>query len=219
MSGFKLRVMSPAAALGALVAVATPAIALETDALETDGSNEIKEIIVTARKTNESLQRVPVAITVLTPEALTQANVKEAVDIHLLTPGLFTEQGELDSSSIYFNIRGQQSASGFAESSVGVYVDGVYRQSQYGLNSALFDLERVEVLKGPQGTLYGKNTSGGVVNFISKKPDLENFGGYVTASGGAYASTEADARGNPAGRIEAALNAPLIDGKLALRVS
>jgi iron complex outermembrane recepter protein len=228
MSGFKLRVMSPAAALGALaalaalgalVAVATPAIALETDALETDGSNEIKEIIVTARKTNESLQRVPVAITVLTPEALTQANIKEAVDIHLLTPGLFTEQGELDSSSIYFNIRGQQSASGFAESSVGVYVDGVYRQSQYGLNGALFDLERVEVLKGPQGTLYGKNTSGGVVNFISKKPDLENFGGYVTASGGAYASTEADARGNPAGRIEAALNAPLIDGKLALRVS
>jgi iron complex outermembrane recepter protein len=224
MSGLKLRVMSPAVALGALVAVATPAIALatetvETEAADTDGSGEIKEIIVTARKTNESVQRIPIAITVLSPEALTQANITDALDIHLLTPGLFEEQGQLDSSSVYFNIRGQQAASGFTESSVGIYVDGVYRQTQYGLNGALFDLERVEVLKGPQGTLYGKNTSGGVVNFISKKPDLENFGGYVTASGGAYDSTEADARGNPAGRVEGALNAPLIDGKLALRIS
>jgi iron complex outermembrane recepter protein len=214
LNRLKWRVTSCAVALEVLIALVAPAMALDTDE-----ANEIQEIIVTARKTSESAQRVPIAISVLTPEALSQANIKEAADIHLITPGLFTEQGQLDSSSIYFNIRGQQSASGFAESSVGVYVDGVYRQSQYGLNGALFDLERVEVLKGPQGTLYGKNTSGGVVNFISKKPDLENFGGYVTASGGSYASTEADARGNPAGRIEAALNAPLIDGKLALRIS
>ena len=206
--------VSSGCALAALLAVSVPAAAEMND----EGQG-LEEIIVTARKTTESAQRVPIAIAVLSPEALAQANIQDAVDIHLITPGLFSEQGELDSSSIYFNIRGQQAASGFTESSVGVYVDGVYRQSQYGLNGPLFDLERVEVLKGPQGTLYGKNTSGGVVNFISKKPDLENFGGYVTANGGAYDSTEPDARGNPVGRVEAALNAPIIDGKLALRVS
>jgi iron complex outermembrane receptor protein len=209
----KLRA-SAMAALAVLTAVSVRVVAEVSD----EGQG-LEEIIVTARKTSESAQRVPIAIAVLTPEALAQANIQDAVDIHMITPGLFSEQGQLDSSSIYFNIRGQQAASGFTESSVGVYVDGVYRQSQYGLNGPLFDLERVEVLKGPQGTLYGKNTSGGVVNFISKKPDLDNFGGYVTASGGAYASTEADARGNPAGRMEGALNAPIIDGKLALRIS
>lgn len=216
-------VTSCAVALGAPIALVLPAAAQvsDTQAAATSGSNEggLEEIIVTARKTTENAQSVPVAISVLSPEALTLSNVKDAMDIHLLTPGLFSEPGQLDSSSIYFNIRGQQAASGFTESSVGVYIDGVYRQTQYGLNSALFDLERVEVLKGPQGTLYGKNTSGGVINFISKKPDLDNFGGYVTASGGAYDSTEADARGNPSGRMEAALNAPIIDGKLALRIS
>ena len=210
-------------ALGVLIALMEPAMAQMSDKQAADApvSNEGKldEIIVTARKVTESAQSVPLAITVLSPEMLTQSNVHDATDIHLLTPGLFSEPGQLDSSSVYFNIRGQQAASGFTESSVGVYIDGVYRQTQYGLNSALFDLERVEVLKGPQGTLYGKNTSGGVINFISKKPDLDNFGGYVTASGGAYDSTEADARGNPAGRMEAALNAPIIDGKLALRIS
>ena len=213
ISSFKVRASS-GCALAALITVSVPAAAEMND----EGQG-LEEIIVTARKTNESAQSIPISIAVLSPQALAQANIKDAVDIHLITPGLFSEPGDLDSSSVYFNMRGQQSASGFAESSVGVYVDGVYRQSQYGLNGALFDLERVEVLKGPQGTLYGKNTSGGVVNFISKKPDLNDFGGYVTASGGAYDSTEADARGNPAGRVDGALNAPIIDGKLALRLS
>jgi iron complex outermembrane receptor protein len=211
MNRIKLRIASSAVALAALIAVSVPA---KADLSDDDG--KLDEIIVTARKTNESLQRVPIAVTVLTPEALSQANIKDTADIHLLTPGLFAEPGQLDSSSIYFNIRGQQSASGFAESSVGVYVDGVYRQSQYGLNGALFDLERVEVLKGPQGTLYGKNTSGGVINFISKKPDLKNFGGYFTADQGSYDTSESH---NQAGRLEAVVNLPLIADKLALRVS
>jgi iron complex outermembrane receptor protein len=211
----KLRLGPSAGALALLLAVSVPAIAEEPEA---EAEDRLEEVTVTARKTTEVVQQIPIAVAVLSPQVLQQANIKDAVDIHLLTPGLFSEQGQLDSSSIYFNIRGQQSASGFNESSVGVYVDGVYRQSQYGLNGALFDVERVEVLKGPQGTLYGKNTSGGVVNFISKKPDLENPGGYLTLSGGSYASTESDAR-NPAGRAEAVLNAPIVDGKLALRVS
>jgi iron complex outermembrane receptor protein len=207
---FKLRASS-LVALAALIQVSVPAAAEVTD--EAQG---LEEIIVTARKTNESLQRVPVAITALTPEALTEANIQDASDIHYLTPGLFSEPGQLDSSSVYFNIRGQQAASGFTESSVGVYVDGVYRQSQYGLNGALFDLERVEVLKGPQGTLYGKNTSGGVINFISKRPDLQNLSGYVTANEGSYDTHEVH---NLAGRVEAVVNVPLIAEKLALRVS
>jgi iron complex outermembrane receptor protein len=214
--------VSCACALGMLIAFVIPATAEESAAPASDAQaldGKLEEVIVTARKTSESVQKVPIAVAVLSPEVLTQANIQDAQDIHLITPGLFSEQGQLDSSSIYFNIRGQQAASGFTESSVGVYVDGVYRQTQYGLNGPLFDLARVEVLKGPQGTLYGKNTSGGVVNFISRKPDLDRFDGYVTASAGAYDSTEADARGNPAGRLEAVLNAPLIGDKLGVRVS
>src|ERR1700736_5642326 len=106
---FTLRASS-VGALAALIAVSAPAVAEVTN--EAQG---LEEIIVTARKTNESLQRVPIAVTVLTPEALDQANVKDAADIHLLTPGLFSEQTQLASSSITFNIRGQSSASGFTE--------------------------------------------------------------------------------------------------------
>src|ERR1700736_6507385 len=135
---------SSAVALAVLIAVSAPAIA---DVEVTEEGQGLQEIIVTARKTNESLQRVPIAITALTPEALTEANIQDASDIHYLTPGLFSEQGQLDSSSIYFNIRGQQSASGFNESSVGVYVDGVYRQAPCGLNGAAFYLDAGGVLK------------------------------------------------------------------------
>jgi iron complex outermembrane receptor protein len=181
-----------------------------------DQVQNFDEIVVTARKTGENLQNVPISITALTSETLARSNIQDSIEIAHSTPGLYATAGQLDSSSVYFTIRGQSSAGGFYESSVGVYVDGVYRQSQYGLNGALYDLERIEVLKGPQGTLYGKNTSAGVINYISRKPILGEMSGYVKATAGAYANDEIH---SAAAGIEGALNIPLNKDTLALRIA
>lgn len=206
-------------ATGSAIGLAFVIVAAAPASAQADAGNGLAsgDIIVTARKTSERLQDVPIAITALTTQSLAKFNVTDTQDIRYVTPGLFAEQGQLDASSVYFNIRGQSSASGFYESSVGVYVDGVYQQSQNGLNGALFDLERVEVLKGPQGTLYGKNTTGGVINIISKAPDLDNYGGYFSETLGTYADPETSGRAIV--KTEGAANLPFIPGVLALRVS
>jgi len=86
------------------------------------------------------------------------------------------------------------------ESSVANYTDNVYRQLQFGLSGAIFDLERIEILKGAQGTLYGKNASAGVINIITKKPSLDEVGGYMKVAAGAYEGSQGGHRA--AGRIE-----------------
>jgi iron complex outermembrane receptor protein len=138
-------------------------------------SEGIEAIIVTARKVNENIQSIPEAVTALTAETLIQANIRTAQELSRLTPGVQANQSAYDNQNVVFKVRGMSQSVATQESSVGVYIDGVYQPMIFGLNSAMFDLERVEIAKGPQGTLYGKNTTGGVVNILMRRPDLDAF--------------------------------------------
>jgi len=166
---------------------------------------DMQAIVVTARRTAERLQDVPVAVTALAPEALAEQRIASQVDLQFATPGL-TVRETGSSDQLNFAIRGQSiDAFSFASPAVVAYFNEV--QVGGGAATSLFDLESVQVLKGPQGTLFGRNATGGAVLYGAKKPDLD-FGGFVKVGYGNYNNQE----------IEAALNVPIMPG-VALRIS
>jgi outer membrane receptor protein involved in Fe transport len=133
----------------------------------------VDDIIVTAQKREQSLQDVPIVVTSLNQEALNNAGVKDIKDLQILTPGM-TVTSTTSEASTTVRIRGVGTVGDNPglESSVGIVIDGVYR-SRNGVGFGdLGELERIEVLKGPQGTLFGKNTSAGVVNIITAAPSF-----------------------------------------------
>lgn len=166
-------------------------------------STVIEEVVVTARKREESLQEVPVAVSAFNQEQIEDQTIQEFIDIEAQIPGVLIQQTQHDPSIAWVSIRGQQQADFLLtnDSSVGAYVDNVNLPRQSGLNANLFDIERVEVLKGPQGTLYGRNTTGGAINIISRKADYEGTHGYLKASYGNKNFTQ----------VSGALNIPLSD--------
>ncbi|MEH6583861.1 MAG: TonB-dependent receptor [Halioglobus sp.] len=147
----------------------------------------LEEIIVTAQKRSQSLQDVPVAVNAFTSEIIQEAGIHNTADLAIMTPSLHS----LNVSSPFttkLQIRGIGTAQSdpALEPSVGVFVDGVFLgRSGLGM-SDLTDIERIEVLQGPQGTLYGKNTNAGAISVITKRPSFEGFEGYVEASVGDY---------------------------------
>ena len=147
----------------------------------------LEEIIVTATKRSESLQDVPVAVNAFTADTIQEAGINNTDDLATMTPSLHS----LSVSSPFqtkLQIRGIGTAQSdpALEPSVGVFVDGVFLgRSGLGM-SDLSDIERIEVLQGPQGTLYGKNTNAGAISVITKRPNFEGFEGYVEASVGDY---------------------------------
>lgn len=152
-------ILSPAAAV-AQTAPAEPAPA-------STATTAPEDIIVTARKTAERLQDVPVAITAFSAEELKAAKIERLADIAKLTPGLnytplFGAQNQLPI------IRG--AAQTFGQLNVGVFLDGIYLSGKAGVDLELNDLERVEVVKGPQSALYGRNTFAGAINYVTKRP-------------------------------------------------
>lgn len=155
---------------------ANPALAQDTvPASDTVNAQEgVGEIIVTAQRRSESLQKVAVPVSVLGGEQLTQAGVNQAQDLSRLVPALkFSAAG---GGGTQVTIRGIGSFAGnpFAEPGVAINYDGVYLPRSGGPNGLFYDLERVEVLKGPQGTLYGRNATAGAVNIITRKP-IDSF--------------------------------------------
>lgn len=132
----------------------------------------ISEIFVTAQKRQQSLQEVPVSITAFSESALRDLTIVNSTDIAAHTPNLSigTPVGEGNNPSIVLRGIGLNDFNDNNESNVAMYVDEVYRAALAGQTFQLFDLERVEVLRGPQGTLYGRNTTGGLIHFISKRP-------------------------------------------------
>jgi iron complex outermembrane recepter protein len=148
-------------ALGIAVAMVPPVQA----------GSALEEVIVTARKREENLQMVPVAINVLTAEALRDRQIDNLVDMQSTTPNVtMSETSGLQSGSLSVFIRGIGNDPGF-EQGIGVYLDDVYLQRQTGLLMDVYDVERIEILKGPQGNLYGRNTIGGAIKYITKEPD------------------------------------------------
>lgn len=179
---------TPALAADAKPADPVPAAAAAA-ADPADDAGQLKEIVVTATKRETSLQKTPIAISVLDPTVLKDRHVQSLLDLADGTvPSLRVATFEARQSALTIGIRGivpfdqNQTA---RDTGVGVYIDGVYLGRSQGLNAALFDIERVEVLRGPQGTLFGRNTEGGALSIVTAKP-TGKFGASVTAGIGNY---------------------------------
>ncbi|WP_396595484.1 TonB-dependent receptor [Brevundimonas sp. R86498] len=138
-----------------------------------DQASSVDDIIVTAQKREQSLQDVPIVVTSLSAETLQDAGVRDIKDLQILTPGL-TVTSTSSEASTTARIRGVGTVGDNPglESSVGVVIDGVYRSRNSVGFGDLGEMERIEVLKGPQGTLFGKNTSAGVINIITAAPSF-----------------------------------------------
>lgn len=174
-----------AASAIALIA-ATPAIAQTTPqdqsakAPQTSDDNQIADIVITAQRQSENLQSVPIAVSVFSAEGLREQQINTTSDLQLTLPNItFTKSNFTSSSS--FNIRGigDLCVGVTCDAATAIHVNDVPVLSSPIFQNEYFDLERVEVLRGPQGTLFGRNATGGVVNFITAKPDLSG----ISASG------------------------------------
>jgi len=153
----------------------------------------LEEIVVTAEKRSASIQEVPISITAFSGDELVTSGIDDSRDLEMVTPGLvFTNNAGVGIVSIRGIGSPFAQGPGFDPSS-SVYVDGVYQSRFTSSVLGLMDLERVEVLKGPQGTLYGRNSVGGAVNYISQAPSTE-FGGDVSIQVGNYNLREAKLR-------------------------
>jgi iron complex outermembrane recepter protein len=138
----------------------------------------LEEVVVTAQKKDEMLKDVSVSVTAFSGSTLKELNMTNSVDIAAHTPGLNigTPVGEGNNPSITLRGVGLNDFNDNNEGPVAVYRDEVYQSAMAGLTFQIFDLERVEILRGPQGTLYGRNATGGLVNFISEAPDQYTSG-------------------------------------------
>jgi len=185
------------AATAIATALATPAFAADKPAdapvvqdnssASDDQATGVQDIVVTAQRRQESAQNVPIAISAFSADQLRSAGIASALDIGQLVPNLIVQNNTgLGSANAYY-LRGLGNTETIAtfDPPVGTYVDDIYLSRQNANNLNLFDVERVEVLRGPQGTLFGRNTTGGAVNVILRQPGKE-FGGYLEAGYGAY---------------------------------
>jgi len=205
--------MNKAVTLGAIgigaltAAMAQPAYAQQPQSGASEG---IQDIVVTARRTEESLQTTPIAVTALSPEALATAKVENVVDLQRTAPGLVMGRGSAGTDGMVFvAIRGQGNLQPILanDPAVATYIDGVYIPRPSTGMTDLQDIQRLEVLRGPQGTLFGRNTTGGAINIITNDP-TDELSGTFKAEYGNY-----DNLG-----VQASFNVPLAQG-LALRVS
>lgn len=183
-------------------AIATAiATALTTPVVAQDA---IEEIIVTATKRESSVQDLSVAVTAISGDSIKELQLVNVLDIDKMVPGLKVRYVGADPTII---MRGA-GAAGTNDIAVPIYVDGLYRPRAGQALAGYLDVERMEVLRGPQGTLFGRNTFGGLVNIIAKKPDASAFDFGVAATGGDYSYA----------KVEGFVNVPFSD-TVALRVT
>jgi len=186
--------------------ILTTAIPLSALAQDT-GQLILEEIVVTAQKRQETLQDVPISVSVIGAEVLNNAGLDKIEDLQSYVPNLqMTETGI--STQMYVRGIGTGNNQGF-EQSVGMYIDGVYYGRQQLIRAPFFDLERIEVLRGPQGVLFGKNTIAGALNMTTAKP-TDDFTGSLSLEGGDHGIFDA----------QAMISGPLSDnvrGRLAIR--
>ena len=170
--------------LALAVSTASAQSAAEPKANENAG---IEEVIVTAQRRAQSLQDAALAVQSFDTDTLTQSGIESATDLGLLSPALGISAGGGPLASFFVRGVGALTVNPLTDSAIAQNVDGVYLgRSSGAAGQALFDLERVELLKGPQGTLYGRNATGGVVNYIPNKPVLGENSGYMQAEVGNY---------------------------------
>ncbi len=211
-----IRILS-AALLSATAMTAVPVWAQDgggdtAPAAGEESTGGIDDIVVTAQRRSESLMKVPVAVSALNTEDLSRQGITSSFDLSGSVPSLQVTSafGEAQPN---FAMRGIGVGNEYGAnqvSPVGVYTDDNYLSARTMHGLQLYDLERVEALRGPQGTLYGRNTTGGAINFISNKPTLESgTRGYVEAGYGRFSEV----------RGQGAIEGTLIDDVLGFRAA
>lgn len=144
---------------------------------------QLEEVVVTARKRSESLQDVPMAVSAFSSTQLQDAQVDNITDLERMTPNItLTDTGGLIAGAVSVFMRGIGNDPGFAQG-VGIYVDDVYLNRTSGALLEVYDVERIEILKGPQGNLYGRNTIGGAIKYVSREPTDQLSGGVEVKTG------------------------------------
>jgi iron complex outermembrane receptor protein len=188
---------------GAALSAAWPQSVRADEALE--------EITVTAQRVSERLQDVPVAVTAILADDLDERGVRQAGDITSAVPNLLLNSPYGPEAQPTFTLRGvtTQDFSENQSSPVAMYVDEVYKSVGAVQALQIYDLDRVEVLRGPQGTLYGKNATGGAISFYSRNPSLTAYDGYVTAGVGNYSDYS----------VRGAVGGPIVENGLGWRVA
>jgi iron complex outermembrane receptor protein len=202
--GIRLRTSRWAAGVAGIAVSITSLHAQAQETAEAVADNPLDLIVVTAERREQSIQDSSLALQVISPDELERANITQASDLNTLVPGLQIGAGG-NSPQIYIRGVGDFAASSLSNPAVAVNIDGVYIARPQGFNSQFYDLERIEVLKGPQGTLYGRNASGGAINLVTRRPQLGEATGYIGLTYGNFDTKQ----------LEAAVNVPLGDSLAA----
>jgi iron complex outermembrane recepter protein len=196
-----LRTGACALAIASAWSVAAPALAQQAE----QQAAQLEEIVITAQRRSEDLQRAALAVTAVTGEALEQRGITNAYDLTNVTAGMqvTTSAGPYTT----FTVRSVSNLGGnaFADPAVALNFAGVYFATPTTVQGLFYDLERVEILKGPQGTLYGRNATAGAINVVPKRPDLEAFGGDIGVDIGNFDKVN----------VNGAVNLPLTDSLAA----
>ena len=171
-----------------IIVLCSPLVSAQTNEQEQNGANKqaavLEEITVVARKIQESLQRVPVAVTVLDGDDLTEGKVYHLNELAGRVPSLTIQSHSATESEIFIRGIGSVRLIGATgDASVGTFLDEVYLSRRGAATPPLFDLERIEALRGPQGTVFGKNVVGGAISLISAKPKFDSEGSFYAGFG------------------------------------
>jgi iron complex outermembrane recepter protein len=195
--------------IASIGALAAPAFSQSTtpQAAE-EAETGLSEIIVTAQRREENLQKAAIAVSAVSPEQLVNAGVTDPTQLTNLVPSLQIAKAAGPYALFYLRGVGNFNANALSDSAIAFNIDGVFVARPSSTSGVLYDIDRIEVLKGPQGTLYGRNATGGAINIITRKPELGKFGGDASVSYGNYDAIQ----------FNGALNAPLGE-RAAVRVA
>lgn len=202
----KTRTISAATIIGLIGA----GVALALTNISQVSAAQLEEVLVTAQKRQESLQDVSLAVTAVTDTRLDDGIISDASDLQALIPN-FSVGDDFGQAKIFIRGIGLNSSFAGVDPSVALHLDGAVVSQSYAQLGVFFDLDRVEVLRGPQGTLYGRNATGGSVNLISKKP-TEEFEGHAAVTIGNYQKLD----------VTGAVSGPLTDtvqGRLSFKTN
>ena len=191
----------------ATAVLGTPAMAQTAAPAGTPAVSELQEIVVTAQRREENLQKAALAVSAVAGDALVKQSVTQATDLTRLVPSIQVAPAS-SFTQIYLRGIGTFGANAYAEQGVAFNLDGIYLSRPAAPAALFYDIDRIETLKGPQGTLYGRNASGGAINVITAKPKLNETSGFLNLEGGDYATF----------KTSGAINVPL-GSQWAARVS
>lgn len=188
-----------------------PAMAQNAPQNSAEEAPDASEIIVTATLRNENLQDVPIAVTAFSGESLEKAGVRDVKSFETVAASFNTNSTQTESGGTTLRVRGVGTTGNNTglESAVGIFLDGVYLSRPGVALGDLVDVQQIELLRGPQGTLFGRNTSAGAVNIKTAKPNLNKFEGFANASYGNYDLFN----------VQGGISGPIVEGKAGFRIS